>query len=128
MGARHFKQMFNDAFDLDRRALLIAVMMEAETKSEHASKVPHIWKDMPHDRLMYVARELLALGDGFTKKFKLLLLDGEVTVRLMDRHGVMHKIRDTDAIDYDDPIMTTEVFFEALDAYLGGKTSSGEQN
>jgi hypothetical protein len=120
--------MFNDAFDLDRRALLIALMMEAETRVEHASKVEHIWKGMPLDRLMYVARELLGLDDWFTKKLKTMLLDGEITVRLSDRRGVMHKIKDTDVIDFDDPVMTAEVFYEALDAYLGGKTQSGEQN
>lgn len=129
MGARHFKQMYEDALEIDRRALFNAMKMRAPLRVERESPLGPVWKDVPQDKLMDLARKLLELDNGFTKHLKLMLLDGDIIVFMSDRHGKIHKIRDPDVIDFDDPVMSEEEFYDLVEAYLtDNRSCSGEQN
>ena len=128
MGARHFRQMFEDALDIDCRALMLAMMMRTPTKAEFESKLGAPWADTPNDKLMDIARKLLPLDTEFSEQLKRRLLSGDICVLMTGPDLRPHKIRDPDVITFDDLILTDEAFYELLEVYLADKISSGEQN
>jgi hypothetical protein len=127
MGALHFKQMFDDAFDVDRRALHRALTMRMSTQSEHTYSLGNPWEKLTCDRVMDLARKLLALDAGFTERLKLMLLEGELTV-FIPLGDKVHRVRDPSVIDFDDPALPAAAFYVALCDFLDGKIRSGEQD
>ena len=128
MGARHFKQMYEDAFTADRRAIVYVMLMRMTTAAEAHSQLGNLWLGVPKDKLMALARNIQQLDDQFTDRLKLMLLDGEIHIFIPDRYGKVHKIRDPDVIDFDDPILSEERFLDVVDIFLADENCSGLQN
>ena len=128
MGARHFKQMFEDAFEADRLAIVKAMMLQTPLKQEHDSELGPWWQDTPPDRLMDLGRKLVQMDAEFSEGLKLKLLRGDIRIFMMDREGKPHNIRDPDVIDFDDPIPSDELFFELFEALLTDELGSPGQN
>jgi hypothetical protein len=128
MGARHFTQMYEDAAAADQRALLTAMMMQESTRTERTSKLGNFWKKTPSDKLMDIARKLSGLDDGLTETLKRMLHDGKIHIFMMDHAGKPHTIRDPDVIDFDDPSIADEKFYDAVSAFLADEDCSGQQN
>lgn len=110
--------MYEDALELDCRALPIALMMRAPTTVEHHSKLGDVWKKVPNDKLMDLARKLVGLDQDFSEKLKLMLFEGKIRVHVTDPSGKVHKIRDPRVIDFDDVVLSPDEFFTGLELFL----------
>jgi len=129
MGIRHFKQMYADAVEVDRQAVVTAMLMATETPAERASTVPYLWKDMPRDALLDIARKAEQIGEEFTEQIKIMLLTGDITVLMTDQAGHTHKVNDPDVIDFDAPTLSDAGLLLALGIYLSEKKlKQGEHN
>jgi len=113
MGQFHFMQMYNDAAARDCAAMPQALLMiGAVTAAEKDARGMGYWDDLTIDVLFEKARRLVDLRDCFSERLKLMLLDGEILVLVRDPvDGRVHRLRDTDVIDFDDPIVGPEQFF-----------------
>lgn len=133
MGARHFKQMYNDALDVDRCAIHTALMMTmlrpASTPKSLKEQLGEDWQGVPKDQIMDLARTLQPLDTEFSERMKTMLLNGTLVAYMHDHHGRLHKVRDPDVIDFDDPIPSEEDFYKLVEVYLADeKVSSGDSN
>jgi len=129
MASAFFEQLYEDAAEADHAALSIAVMLWGRMPAaDHKFFASSYWEDMPLDEMVDCARDLVDLQDWFSERLKLMLLEGEIDIRFQDpRTGEVRKVRDPDVIDFDDPLLEENSFWDAL-VTLGDENSSGEQN
>lgn len=113
MGLRHFKQMHRDAMLRDRRALGLALEMNADTR-EDDFQIGNYWESLEEDELIDIARKFLPLMDAFNETLKERLQTGRITVYGYNAKGQVRRIRDPRVIDFDDFVMPESAFREIL--------------
>jgi len=114
MGVAHFDMMFEDALEVDKRALLTAVNLFEEGRVCAMCKdTPSLWSYMPFDQIVHVARGLLPLQDEFTANLQDMLVTGRLRVKLPTSRGPQ-EVRDPAYFTFDEPDIPMEAFTHLL--------------
>lgn len=115
MGQALFKQMYDDALAVDRRAMMVFLDLVTPLPADQRSFGCGFWESMPSDVIMDKARGLVPLGDEFLTNMKKMLVNGKASVLMVDaRTGQPVRIRDPDVIDFDEPAVTSIGFFHMM--------------
>ena len=126
MGAAHFKQMYADAVDIDRRALPVFAKLVRPGCLDKRLFGGGFWDSMPADVIMDKARSLVQLGDAYLLHMKQLLVDGKTAVFVPTADGPV-RVRDPRVIDFDEPTIPAALFFDGMMAEID-EFCSGDQN
>jgi hypothetical protein len=117
MSLEHYEQILEDALAVDRRALLLAVQLRRDP----------FWNQHPFDVTMDKARKLLTVGRIFLEDLQQLLVIGGVFAHYVDETGRVHRIRDPQYFDFDEPLISPPEYVDYLNDNLS-RLCSGDQN
>jgi hypothetical protein len=130
MGTRHFKQMLEDAYEQDRKAMAAVNGFYSVSPLERRLYGRGFWEDKMPDAMMVVGRGLVPLGEAFLDAMKQLLVEGKVDIKVRDQNGKIRRTRNPDVIDFDEPFLTNPQFIHLMmtaPAHAEPKFCSGDQ-
>jgi hypothetical protein len=114
MGAIHFQQMYNDALNVDRRAIVSASMLVDPRHNTDPTAVG-LWENVAFDEVMAAARDLDDLYATFLYGMRELVVARKATPRICDpATGIVHSISNPDALGFDDQILSEDDFNDVM--------------
>ena len=129
MGIRHFEMLLNDAVELDRQAVPLAIQIYESTKALYTRatplQAPVMWKDMHFDTIVRLSRGLLAVRDRFTQKLQDLLVKGKIHATFMVPGG-RQRVRDPACLSFDDLCVSVPMLCLLVQQYP--RSQYGEKN
>lgn len=111
MGSRHLEQMFDEALDLDERALASVLLMLSPLKIAAQVYETDYWEKCPIDELFDKARGLLELDEDFTEAVRKLIANRQASVIVFDtRVNKPRHVYEPELFRYE-PRVDTHTFF-----------------